>query len=392
MAPKSTSFEEERAPQGQPKSQSGTTITDIKCYVVEEKDKAPRFNWRKGVPGGFGDGTPAELTPRYAYIRVDTACGVVGSLRMNRGDSVASLVQRRLKPLVGQDALMTEHLWRLVWEIDRIEEFQINQFGMLDMIAWDIKSKIAGLPLYQLLGGFQKRVPAYASTATWNSFDEYERHIKLCADLGFTSFKLHAWGDPKDDAELCRRLRKWAGDDAVLTFDGSGAWAFEESLQFGRILEELNFYWYEEPMREFDLYSYKKLCEKLDVAVLAAETSDGSHWNAATWIQTGALDMVRTSTFLKGGITGAIKIAHLAESHGMKAQVHGLGSAQAQLAAAIPNNDFYEQIVYDENQITALETQAEVPVINGFIEASDEPGIGFDPDWSWIERNAISVV
>jgi L-alanine-DL-glutamate epimerase-like enolase superfamily enzyme len=57
-----------------------------------------------------------------------------------------------------------------------------------------------------------------------------------------------------------------------------------------------------------------------------------------------ALDMVRTSSFYKGGITGAIKIAHLAESHGMKAEAHGMGIANANLAAAVPNNDFYEQL------------------------------------------------
>lgn len=367
-------------------------ITDIKCYLVEEKDRAPKFNWRNGIPGGFSDGTPDGLTPRVAYVRVDTEAGIVGALRQNRGDAVASVVQRRLKSLIGRDILMTEKLWSLVWEIDRIEEFQINQFGILDIIAWDIKSKAAGLPLYQLLGGYDTRVPAYASTATWGSYDEYERHIKTCMDLGFTAFKLHAWGDPKEDAELCRRLRRWTGDDAVLTYDGSGAWGFEDSLKFGRILESLDFYWYEEPMREFDLYSYKKLCDALDIAVLAAETSDGSHWNAATWIQMGALDMVRASSFLKGGITGAIKIAHLAESHGMKAQVHGVGQAEAQLAAAIPNNDYYEQIVYSEEQIEGLATQADVPIVDGFVQVSEAPGLGPEPDWDWLEKNAIAVV
>ena len=65
--------------------------------------------------------------------------------------------------------------------------------------------------------------------------------------------------------------------------------------------------------------------KKLDIPVLAAETSDGCHWNAATWIQHRALDMMRTSAHYKGGITGAIKVAHLAESFGMRAQVHGGG-------------------------------------------------------------------
>ena len=72
----------------------------------------------------------------------------------------------------------------------------------------------------------------------------------------------------------------------------------------------------------------------------------------------GALDMMRVSTFYKGGITGALKVAHLAEAHGMKAQVHGMGIGAAQLCGAIPNNDFYEQLVISTEQIRSPETSA----------------------------------
>ena len=138
-------------------------------------------------------------------------------------------------------------------------------------------------------------------------------------------------------------------------FDGSAGWDYVTSLWFGRVLQDCGFLWYEEPMREFDLGSYTKLCDKLDIPVLAAETSDGCHWNMATWIQMGALDMTRVNTYYKGGFTGAMKIAHLSDSHGMRCQVHGMGLANAQLCAAIRNNDYYEQLVIDEEQIDGLE-------------------------------------
>ena len=91
------------------------------------------------------------------------------------------------------------------------------------------------------------------------------------------------------------------------------------------VLEELGFAWYEEPMREFDLGSYAKLCHDLDIPILAAECSDGAHWNAAEFIRRGACDIMRTSTHYKGGFTGGLKVAHLAESFGMNAEVHGGG-------------------------------------------------------------------
>jgi L-alanine-DL-glutamate epimerase-like enolase superfamily enzyme len=366
-------------------------ITNIRCYVVADEHPAVPFRWRKGLPGS-GDGTPLSERPKAAILRMDTDEGITGSLKIGDGEAVASLTRRRLQSLIGEDPLMTERLWARIWEIDRIEEMNMAHLGLVDLLAWDIKSRKAGLPLYQLIGGNDPKIPVYASTVTWNTMDEYERHIKECADEGFTAFKLHAWGDEKDDAKLCRNLRKWSGDDAALMFDGSAGWDLTTSLRFGRVLEEAGFYWYEEPMREFNLKAYRRLAEDLDIPVLAAETSDGVHWNAATWIDDGALDMIRTSSFYKGGITGALKIAHLAESHAMKAQVHGMGLANAHLCAAIPNNDFYEQLVYSTEHIKGLKSRADLPITAGTITVPPTPGLGPEVDWPLLEKAALYIV
>jgi len=366
-------------------------ITDIRCYIVEDDHPAVPFRWRKGLPGS-GDGTPLDQRPKSAIIRMDTDEGIIGATKIGDGEAVASLTRRRLKSLIGEDPLMTERLWTRIWEIDRLEEMQMAHLGLIDLLAWDIKSKKANLPAYKLMGGNDRCTKAYASTVTWDTMDEYERHIKECIDVGFTAFKLHAWGDWKEDARLCRNLRKWTGDDAELMFDGSAGWDLVTALKFGRVLEECAFYWYEEPMREFDLTSYRKLADSLDIPVLAAETSDGVHWNAATWIDMQALDMVRTSSFYKGGLTGALKIAHLAEAHGMKAEVHGMGVANAHLCAAIPNNDFYEQLVFSTEHIKSLSRLKQLPIIDGYIEVPEAPGLGLDVDWTALEKSALVIV
>lgn len=367
-------------------------ITDIRCYLIEEPFSGVPFRWRTGLAGA-GDGTPVGEPQRMAVLRIDTDEGVTGCVKTGRGEAVASLVQRRFKSLIGQDPLLTEKLWHLVWEIDRIEELQIHALALIDMAAWDLKSRKAGMPLYRMLGGWDNKVPVYASTVTWNTMDEYERHIKECMDAGFTAFKLHAWGDAKEDAKLSRNLRRWTGPDAVLMFDGSAGWDFTTSLWFGRVLEQEGFYWYEEPMREFDLHSYTKLCRDLQIPVLAAETSDGVHWNAATWIRCEALDMMRTNPDLKGGMTGALKIAHLAESNGMKAQVHGMGVGQAHLCGAIPNNDYYEQLVMSSQQIAGLSNTAQLmPIVGGVLTVPESPGLGYEPDWAALEKTAIAIV
>ena len=93
-----------------------------------------------------------------------------------------------------------------------------------------------------------------------------------------------------------------------------------------------------------------------------------------------------------GGITGALKIAHLAESHGIRAQVHGMGIANGHLAAAIPNNDFYEQLVFSSAHINALDQLAELPVIDGHITVPDTPGLSGEMDWAGIEKTALAIV
>ena len=365
-------------------------ITNISCYVMERVAQAPRHRWREGIP--VGDGTPVGDKEHSAILKVETDEGFVGAAYGRRGYRVADVVKRRLKSFVGEDPTMTERLWELVWEIDRIEEIQIHDLGLLDQACWDIKSQKAGMPLYQLLGGYEARVPAYASTVTWDTMDEYERYIKMCMDEGFTAFKLHAWGDTREDAKLSHNLRKWTGPDADLMFDGSAGWDYVTSMQFGRELEDAGFLWYEEPMREFDLTSYAELCRALDIPVLAAETCDGVHWNAATWIQMRALDMVRTSSGFKGGLTGAMKVAHLAESFGMRAEVHGGGYANLHLCAAIPNNTYYEALVVDEEQIKGLKDLGDLAVVDGYITAPSDPGLQPQPDWVSIEKEAVLVV
>ena len=81
-------------------------------------------------------------------------------------------------------------------------------------------------------------------------------------------------------------------------------------------------------MREFSVTAYRRLAERVDVALLVAETSDGAHMNVADFIASGAAGYVRTSAQYKGGITGAMRIAHLADSFQLRAEVHGSGHRQ----------------------------------------------------------------
>lgn len=365
-------------------------ITGFTCWVLEHEPMPP-FDWRFGLPSTASD-SPDDVAPRKAVVRMTTDRGTWGATELGKGDSVADVIRRRFGRFVGQNPLMTEWLWHEMWEVDRIEEFAVHMTSLLDLLCWDVKSRTAQMPIHQLAGGWNTDVPAYASTVTWPDLDTYERHIRLCMDVGFNAFKLHAWGDVQRDIELCRALRRWTGPDAALMYDGSAGFDLIDALKLGRVLEEEDFLWYEEPMREHHIGHYRRLKDKLAIPILAAECTDGAHWNMASWIEQEALDMVRVSAAFKGGITGALRVAHLGSAFGMRAQVHGMGAANAQICAAIPNNDYYEQLVINEDQIRGLADLNDLAVRNGMLQVRQEPGLGEEYDFDLLDRVALSRI
>ncbi len=360
-------------------------ITDVRAYVVQYETKRP-FRWREGLPG-------SDPVSEVCWLRILTDEGVDGLAASGHGAIVADIVRRRLKDaLKGRNPLQKEEIWHLVWEIDRIEEFPIYALGLVDIALWDITGKVAGLPVYQLLGGARDRILAYASTVTWETEEDYLRYADQCVELGYRAIKLHAWGDVRRDGRLAQRLRKHLGDEIALMYDGSAGFRYEEAVTLGQMLEDAGFLWYEEPMREFNIWQYARLCRDLDIPVLVPETTEGCHYNVADFIAFGAADLIRTSTHYKAGITGGLRIAHLADSFGMYVEVHGGGYPNLHLALAVPNTRFFEILVVSDPAEERRE-QGELAIDeDGTVRAPSRPGIGWLVDLNEIQRKAIITI
>ena len=362
-------------------------IERIEAYVLD--DQVEEFHWQIDRPGS-GDGRAADRTYNL-YLRIITDDGVEGYATGSKGRIGIDLVERRIAPeLLGKDPTMTEFLWERIWDIDRLEEFPLYVLGLADIALWDIKGKVAGLPVYKLLGGYRNSIPAYASTTSYDTESEYLEVVGAAIEAGYPSVKLHLRErDVRSNAKLCRAVRKFVGDDYSLTLDASALWNFTDSLWFGKVLEELDFEWYEEPMREFDLESYVKLCNDLTIPILAAECSDGAHWNAGEFIRRGACDIMRTSTHYKGGFTGGIKVGHLAESYGMNAEVHGGGWTNLQLGLALPNNSYYEDLVLSAKQIRQKK-DGPFGLEAGMVKIPDDTvGVGWQFDVADLKKRAV---
>ncbi|MFA6110705.1 MAG: enolase C-terminal domain-like protein, partial [Candidatus Latescibacterota bacterium] len=171
--------------------------------------------------------------------------------------------------VLGQDPFDRERFWHWMW-VANVEE---SLLSVLDMTLWDLQARAFGVPVHKLLGGCRDRVKAYASTyPNMGTPEEYAEHAATCRAQGYRHYKIHPYyfwdpirrepdpGRPshiEQDLEVCRAVRARVGDDMVLSFDPWGTYrTYEEAVRVGRVLEELDFYWYEHPMCEYRMAAY----------------------------------------------------------------------------------------------------------------------------------------
>jgi L-alanine-DL-glutamate epimerase-like enolase superfamily enzyme len=288
--------------------------------------------------------------------------------------------------LVGEDPLQRELLWHKIWELDRVEELPLYLLGVVDAALWDLAARWSQLPTWQLLGGYRTEIEAYASTTTFASIDEYIDVVDQCIELGYPAIKLHAFGDARLDAKLCTAVREHLGDSVPLMYDGSAGFDLPDAIYVGRALADADYLWYEEPIREFSVTAYKWLAERQAAPLLVGETSDGAHMNTADFIASGCASFVRTSVELRGGFTGAMRTAHLADSFRMRAEPHGPTLTCRHLCMAIPNCTYYESLVWG-NPIRREDGIDD----HGIVHAPSGPGTGlpYGPDYPSLLREFV---
>jgi len=356
-------------------------ITGVHIHHVEW-ERGP-YHWRDGI-------RPNGPTARTALLRIFTDEGIEG---LSTCPGNVNIEEMKFQ-LIGRDPLNRERIWQDFWRNLRSSNLGFA-IGPVDCALWDLAGKAANQPVYKLMGGMRDRIPAYASTVTLDSIDEFMELADLCLENGYKAIKLHAWGRLEQDAELCRALRKRVGDDIVLMYDASSMFnLFEDAVRFGRQLEEQNFYWYEEPMDHFNMTALARLANELDIPLAVAEATHGGPWDALAHIKAGAADIILTgpSDAFKGGFTGVLKTAHICEGYGMMCAVHGSSIACLHAACAIYNTKYFERLVpetyYAPPGIRDAATEIDS---DGDAAPWDAPGLGIEVDWDWMKRHTIRV-
>jgi L-alanine-DL-glutamate epimerase-like enolase superfamily enzyme len=357
--------------------------------------------------GGFDlvQAPGSTLTLSKFAVVIETRDGSRGEYVGLWGATPMSLAQLLyLAPhLIGRDALQREIIYD---DFKRaLRQYDHMGHGYIDIALWDLFGKRVNLPVSKLLGGWRTRLPTYASTphgdrnGVLSTPEDYAAFAERCHALGYRAFKMHGWceGDVAEEVATVRLLGQRVGDRMALMLDPAcQIRTFSDALILGRACDDAGFRWYEDPFRDTGVsaFAHARLRKAIRTPLLMTEHVRGVEAKA-DFVLAGGTDLLRADPEYDMGITGALKIAHLAESLGIDVELHACGPAHRHLMAALRNTSFYELALVGPRARNPLppvyacgySDDLEAVGPDGCFPVPEGPGLGVTYDWNFIARN-----
>ena len=325
------------------------------------------------------------------------------------------IVEKVIQPLIkGDDPLKKENIWHKVYNLLRDsgqKGMPIQALSGIDIALWDILAKKSNLPLYQLLGGkTNDKIPVYGygMMLQKKTVDElcelFKNEASQIKEKNFKAMKMKIGMGPKEDLKLVSAVRDAIGSEFKLMVDANHAYNKNDALYVGRGLDEMNIYWFEEPVAPEDYDGYKELKEKLKTNIAGGEAEFTKYgWNQL--IKNNCIDIAQPEVCGLGGITEYLKVSALAQSNFIPIVNHVWGSA---LSVAVnlhllttlpdmpgglfPTKSMLEFDTTEKNIfITDLAEEKfsildQVKNKNGFASPLENIGIGINPNKDFIKK------
>lgn len=351
--------------------------------------------------------TPLFLN-RYLLVKVETDAGIYGlgeSGAWGFLEASGAAIEKFGKYLVGQDPLRIEHHWQYMYRFSHFRGAAImGALSAIDIALWDIMGKHFDAPVHQLLGGKVRDRARVYYHVFGETKDELVNGIKDAKKRGFTAvghltpfldedrsvpyFKTHA--DKMADAiDTVRRYREAVGNEVDLCIEIHRRLTPTEAVQLGNGIEQYHPFFYEDPVTpdNFDEMAY--VADKISIPIATGERFS-SPWEFEMALSRNSVQYVRPDLCLVGGITGARKVAALAEARHVGVVPHNPLSpvstaACLQIAATAPNFALQEYPI-GEDRPPKSDMVTGIPVHDGkgFLIISDAPGIGLE-----LKENAV---
>ena len=368
-----------------------TKIEIRQCpFTFRDVGRPPRNSSVTYIPG-------AEMTWSLFMTRVYTDKGIVGEYALHSDISDAAEL------LLGQNALERGFFY------SEQTRYPNNTAGAVDTILWDIAGKYHDASVSELLGGYRKKLPTYASSmnggvsgglSTPESFGEFALQ---CKEIGYKGFKIHPYPrlNLQDHIDAILAIRDSVGDHMDLMLDSFCFYrTFAEALKVGKACDEANYFWYEDPYFEGGAteYGHRKLREMISTPLLQGEKV-ASVQQKVNLLLADATDYIRGS-IPGNGVTGTMKLAGAAEALGVDVEIHGVGPAQRHAMSAIGNSNYYE-MVWVHPDVECLQVTNDIYAnyadglntidSDGNVDIPQGPGYGIEYNWGWINSTSVST-
>ena len=351
----------------------------------------------KTVTMGVGSTTKRDTI----IVRVQTDEGITGYGEAHPGRSpgaVTSLIHSTIAPmLVGMQATDVVGAWQ------RVHRMQLSSHGLgagaalalsgIDMALWDIRGKAANMPLYELLGGTRRRLPAYAGGIAlgYQPKESLAEEAQEYVARGYKALKLRLGDGVQNDIDRLRHVRQVLGEGVDILSDANTVFTMADARRVLPVLADIRAGWLEEPFACHDFASYREAAKITPLVPLAAGENHYTRFEFAQLLEAGAVQVWQPDLSKCGGITEGLRIAAIASAWRIPVHPHSSATginhaATLHVTAATENSGYFEACVSKFNPFRDMfGTQFEIGA-DGCVTPPEGPGLGVQVDESIFEK------
>ena len=340
-------------------------VTDVKMECYRWPRKTPIRNGRYVYP-----------TSGLEVVKIETDEGVTGVV-------------------VGQDPFDTERVWDDMWQPKLVGRRGITTriISGIDVALWDLKGKLAGRPVYKLLGGFTDKIPVYIAGGYYEEgkgLEQLAAEMETALATGAKAVKMKVGGVPiNEDVERVRVVRDTIGPDVKLMVDANNAYRYYEAIEIARKIEGYDVFWFEEPVNPDD-YEGHRLVSRATTIPIATGENEYTRYGFRDLIERRAAAIVQPDALIMGGVTEFMKVAALAQSHDLPIAPHGTQDVHVHLVTAIPNGLILEYYSTSTDPLQGEIFLENLEVEDGYVRPPDRPGLGIEPNEEVLSRYRVA--
>lgn len=361
-------------------------ITDIKVYICANRSNNEKLADSSRKIGEVG----------FLIVDVETDIGVhgIGLTYHEVGtEAIRVFILETIKPLVlGMDPLQNEVIFEKVFHFFRgvgRKGLAFCALSAVDIALWDIKGKLAGMPLYKMLGGADNRVEVYSSGG-WTSYTERE----LCDEMvdmvteGYKAVKMkvgiNGGNSYREDARRVRAVRRELGDGIRICVDANNIWRSATAIQFAQCVEDCDIMFFEEPVLADDIPGLARCRQKTTIPIATGE-HEYTRFGARDLLLADAADYMQCDVTRAGGYTEMLKIIGMLQAFNVAWAPHCMEYMHMHLVAAAPNAQYLEGLNIFKETAKYVFVDPPMPK-NGMLEIPDAPGLGLELNMDYIQK------